>query len=322
MDISFIPDPVFGEFSIPDDASSITLFQANLIRGKSVVSFKPHLKEFGIYPISYAPKIAGGELPHTHTFLELVIAVAGQGVHTNGTHHADISRGDIVFTNNTSAHHFSSCSDDFRVIDICFLPSALGYSDRSLDDARVADHYALVVPFADYETHEHFTVIHPDEAAFKRIAWYAFHMIEAFHTGGDRSIVLNALKNVLIMAVPKRENDKASNTRFHEILAYIREHAHGDITSASVAEHFGFSAAYFSTMFNRISGDTLHGYVNGLRVRRAKELIEQTTLPINRIAHEVGYHNISHFNVAFKRIMRSPPGIYRHQKCRTQTGRR
>ncbi|MEK6793748.1 MAG: AraC family transcriptional regulator [Spirochaetota bacterium] len=311
MQISFMPDPIFGEFRIPDDASSIALFQANLTRGKEVISFKPHLREFGIYPIAYAPKIAGGELPHTHTFLELVIAVAGRGVHTNGTHNVEISRGDIVFTSNTSAHYFSSCSEDFRVVDICFLPSALGYSDTSLDDARVADHYALLVPFADYEAHEHFTVVHPDEDTFKRIAWYAFHMLETFHTGGEREIVLNALKNVLIMAVPKTETGSANNARFHEILAYIREHAHGDITSASVAEHFGFSAAYFSTIFNRISGDTLHGYVNGLRVRRAKELIERTTLPINRIAHEVGYHNISHFNVAFKRVLRRSPGAFR-----------
>lgn len=319
MSIATVLDPVFGFFHIPDDTASVALFTANLTRGRGVISFKPHLRESDVYPICYAPNIAGGEAPHTHTFLELFIIVQGRGVHTSGSQQVEISRGDIVFTNNTSAHYFSKCDDDFRVANICFLPSALGYSNAALDDARAANHYALLVPFAEYEAREQFTVVRPDEGQFKRIAWYTFHMIETFHGGGEREIVINALKNVLLMAIPRGSlSADANDARFHEILSYIRDHAHDDITSASVAGHFGFSAAYFSTMFNRICGDTLHGYVNRLRVRKAKELIERTTLPINRIAHEVGYHNISHFNVAFKRVLRRSPGSFRERSKSTR----
>lgn len=52
-------------------------------------------------------------------------------------------------------------------------------------------------------------------------------------------------------------------------------------------------------------------YVNGLRMRRAKQLLTSLHLKIQEIASAVGYQNVNSFIRMFKRYSGMTPGEYR-----------
>lgn len=95
------------------------------------------------------------------------------------------------------------------------------------------------------------------------------------------------------------------------VLEYIECHLEQDLSLHTLAHIANVSAYYFSRMFKRSMGTTLLQYITSRRMRRAKFLLQQTELPISIIAESVGYHYVSHFCNAFKRIHGLSPSQYR-----------
>ncbi|MGN0793139.1 MAG: helix-turn-helix domain-containing protein [Aristaeellaceae bacterium] len=79
------------------------------------------------------------------------------------------------------------------------------------------------------------------------------------------------------------------------------------------AEKLNLSASYLSQYFKQQTGETLTGYVAGLRIRKAQSLLETTTMPLQMVSESVGYYNLNSFIRRFKQITGMTPGEYR--KC-------
>ena len=73
----------------------------------------------------------------------------------------------------------------------------------------------------------------------------------------------------------------------------------------------GMSASAFSRSFKEIIGKNFKEYVDELRILRARELLTGSDLPIEAIALQVGYENVSSFYRFFKKYTGVAPGIYR-----------
>ena len=57
-------------------------------------------------------------------------------------------------------------------------------------------------------------------------------------------------------------------------------------------------------------------YVTGLRVARAKELLQQETLSMKEICVSVGYGDPNYFSRIFKKHTGVTPTEYREKECR------
>jgi two-component system response regulator YesN len=68
--------------------------------------------------------------------------------------------------------------------------------------------------------------------------------------------------------------------------------------------------AYVATMFRRHTGETLHGYLTSVRMRRAAELIAQGH-KIDAVVFLVGYRSKKSFYHQFRARMGVTPGSYR-----------
>lgn len=83
---------------------------------------------------------------------------------------------------------------------------------------------------------------------------------------------------------------------------YISEHYTEDgLNVQMVADVFDLSADYLSRLFKAEEDVPLLEYIMNVRMSKAKELISQTQLSINRIAEQVGYMNAKHFMRQFKK---------------------
>lgn len=313
-------DPLFGLFSIPGNAATMRFFSEYMERtADGMLVFKKNTESIGMYQVWYNPGVTKEEIPHSHRFLEIVVVVSGRGGHETDTGSTPISRGDIVFINNAFKHHFKPETDDFSVVTICFLPSVIGYSDGVLKKYDLISYFALLVPFQRFEQGERFVRVRPDERVFMKAAFYAFHLVELFFedAAGNRE-TMHALFKCMLSILRTHHKDEFGDGEqavyISNVLDYIHKHYREKITLAGVADEFSLSRTYFSTLFNRIMGKTLPQYVNEVRVNRARVLLQQTTLPIRRIAADVGCSDISHFNRIFQSIMRCTPRSLRGKK--------
>lgn len=92
---------------------------------------------------------------------------------------------------------------------------------------------------------------------------------------------------------------------------YVQQHYHEPITLEQVCEATGFSVSYFSALFKKETGEGFVKYLTRVRMEHARELLQQTSLPVSEICIRVGYNDIKHFTQTFKKETNLNPGQYR-----------
>lgn len=95
------------------------------------------------------------------------------------------------------------------------------------------------------------------------------------------------------------------------VIAYIDDHYREDIFLDKLAEEFGFSSKYLSSLIKKETGKNFSVYLTGLRIRRAEDLLRHTELGIKEIAASVGYADQRYFNRIFKKHTGKTPSQYR-----------
>ena len=73
----------------------------------------------------------------------------------------------------------------------------------------------------------------------------------------------------------------------------------------------GFSVSYFSALFKKESGEGFSKYLTGVRMEHAKELLQESNLPVSEICARVGYNDLKHFTQTFKKYTNLSPAQYR-----------
>lgn len=107
------------------------------------------------------------------------------------------------------------------------------------------------------------------------------------------------------------ESQPASNSKVTQILKYISLNYNKDLTLTSIAEQFYISPFYLSKIFKKSTNLSIVEYINSLRIRQAKELLEDSSYKIGYIAEHVGFSSSSHFSRTFKLVTGLSPQQYR-----------
>lgn len=95
---------------------------------------------------------------------------------------------------------------------------------------------------------------------------------------------------------------------------YIWDHSAEQIQATDVAGAVSYSRSYFSVTFKKVLGITFNSFVRRERIRKAIQLLRQTTLPQAEIARRCGYGDVGNFKNAFREVTGEYPGAYR-AKC-------
>ena len=82
---------------------------------------------------------------------------------------------------------------------------------------------------------------------------------------------------------------------------------------AALAKACGISARHLMRGFKATMGITVHGYVEHVRIERAKRLLSSTRMPLETIATEVGYSSGSHMAAAFAKSEGMSPSLFRQR---------
>lgn len=79
----------------------------------------------------------------------------------------------------------------------------------------------------------------------------------------------------------------------------------------SIAEEFHYSPSYLSRTYKEISGESLTIAISNYRLKRAKQLLENSALPTHEIAQSCGFYSIKYFMQVFKAKWGCTPLQYR-----------
>lgn len=93
---------------------------------------------------------------------------------------------------------------------------------------------------------------------------------------------------------------------------YLSEN-YGDnaLTQESIAQMFHFSPSYFGTLFKTTTGQTFVQYLNNLRIRKAQEMLKDSSLKVYDIAKRTGFADVRYFIRVFKKNTGTSPNQYR-----------
>jgi AraC-like DNA-binding protein len=94
-------------------------------------------------------------------------------------------------------------------------------------------------------------------------------------------------------------------------IAYMREHVDQPLQVATLAARANISLSHFFALFKQRTGCTPIDYFIHLRIQRACELLEATSLTIKEVAAALGYDDPFYFSRVFKSIHAVAPTEYR-----------
>ena len=108
------------------------------------------------------------------------------------------------------------------------------------------------------------------------------------------------------------ENDTSGrNIVEKEKVSYIQQNFTGKISLREFGEQFHLSEKYISRYFKEHFHITLSQYVTYLRLEHAKQLLQDTDIPVTDVAMQSGYQNVSYFIRSFQKAYAVSPLKYR-----------
>lgn len=110
---------------------------------------------------------------------------------------------------------------------------------------------------------------------------------------------------------PEHFTGDHENIAIQKALEYIHDNYNSGLTLESVSEKVYMSSAYFCRLFKRELGKGFNEYISGLRMEKAKALLDIPGLKVGEISGMLGYADVSHFVKVFKKTFGILPSEYR-----------
>jgi len=117
------------------------------------------------------------------------------------------------------------------------------------------------------------------------------------------------------IAVAQSSSDQ-DNHRFDLMMSEVRHWLMMNMSDTSrpletVAAQFGYSKYHISRIFKKTYGQSIHEYIDELKIARAINLLLNTDRSVNQIAEELGYPSADSFIKFFKYHRSCSPGAFR-----------
>lgn len=137
--------------------------------------------------------------------------------------------------------------------------------------------------------------------------------LEPLTTSSDYTTLYNnfcKLLSLVCIAI-RTQNEGTDNKLIEQIEKYIyTNYQNNNLNISTIAEAMERNPRYISRIFKIQTGEGLLDYINKVRIKSAKKIMEQEEITIEELAGRVGYTNDRTFRRAFARTEGTPPSKY------------
>ncbi|BAU54642.1 helix-turn-helix transcriptional regulator [Mucilaginibacter gotjawali] len=92
---------------------------------------------------------------------------------------------------------------------------------------------------------------------------------------------------------------------------WMEQNYQTDITLEDISSIAAMNSQHFLRMFKQVYMITPHQFLIDLKLKKAKELLETTPMPINDVCQTIGFESVFSFSVLFKNRFGTAPSYYR-----------
>ena len=272
-----------------------------------------------VHPTNDGPPLPEGmtsPMPHSHEFVEISYVWSGscsvdiEGEHvplepgdfvlldTRSTHHPNVEKGCILINLDLTTDFFdSSFFQNFDREDVLaeFFASML-YSQKK------EKRYIVFQPHNDPRVRQLVAMMVQE--------YYAREICNGRIIENLIMVLFSTMVRIQIQQNARLSVSVEEDTMVAEILRYMSEHIQ-TVTRDSLADHFGYSYSYISSVLQSATGMTFSGLKNSLRLQRAQRLLQSSGEPITVIARQSGFSNVTSFYEIFRRKYGMSPQDYR-----------
>lgn len=236
---------------------------------------------------------------HTHHFTELFYIVSGKGAFLLPNQEIPVQENDLVIINPNVEHtEKSNHQDPLEYI-------ALGLEGISFSLPEEDSQISLFTYQGDRED----------------ILFYLKKLLtEVKNSDRDFEIICQNIIEILVVKLRRAKNITIQNEKSQQINQsvalvkhYITQNYSDPITLDILAKVGSINKYYLSHTFKEDIGISPIEYLNQIRIKEAKVLLETTSFTIAEIARFNGFSSQSFFTQAFRRIVNKTPSQYRKQ---------
>ncbi|MBW7454570.1 helix-turn-helix transcriptional regulator, partial [Paenibacillus sepulcri] len=124
-----------------------------------------------------------------------------------------------------------------------------------------------------------------------------------------------------IMTAITENRAQFTNMQIMRAVEYIdTNYANEKISLQELCRHVLMSTSYFSLVFKQHTGETFVEYLTRVRMEKARELLQFTSLKFYEIADRIGYGDPNYFSILFKKHAGVSPREYRDRLAKERAG--
>jgi AraC family transcriptional regulator, melibiose operon regulatory protein len=205
-------------------------------------------------------------------------------------------------------NYFLKENESCKIIDLVFKPGDISiFAPQDLRES-LRFLYELKIPHIDY-------LRFVDNGEIKSTLDHILYQYE--HPGQHANMLLKIYfceLYVLLSKVISETRDelgKPINQHVTNGLDYLVNFYSSRLTADEIARHVGLSPRHFSRLFAQEQGMTVQEYLSILRIKKAKDLLQNSDMDITGIAFSLGFNSSQYFITSFKRIEHVTPKTYR-----------
>jgi len=121
--------------------------------------------------------------------------------------------------------------------------------------------------------------------------------------------IINQILGIFVQNTPFIENEMQKEQELAaQIVEFINEHYTEPLTLSSLAKKFGYSPNYFSQLFNQYLGLGLSPYINGVRIQKSLDFLNEKN--VEETAYACGFNSPQQYYLNFKKIHNCSPKEY------------
>ena len=168
-----------------------------------------------------------------------------------------------------------------------FIPKDLYITDATV--LNQIDHHMQEALFAFNGQNEHFKLICSCKLIEILTILSTYFSEKIFHETSSRSTVAGQMNKI------------------QELLLLLRNSYGEKLTGDMISTQLNMNFDYLNRIFKKQTGFTIFGYLNTIRINKAKELLLTGTMKSYEIARMVGFNDEYHFSKAFKKSVGQTP---------------
>lgn len=228
---------------------------------------------------------------HVHQFF---LCTGGEGLILMENREIKIKEGDFYFLPAGLPHEYFSSKEKWNLWWVAF------YADEKLIQSSGLNNFAF---YTSHKTQNF-------DSSFKKI----FALIKN-ETDSNKfqaaSVLFEMISEIYAEQNKKSDISKSEKKVIENAVSFINEKYNVYFTIDELAESCSVSPQYLCRIFQKNFQMRPFQYLALKRVQKAKELLQNTSLPVSEIAHKTGYEDFSYFCSIFKKLEGISPTQFR-----------